>query len=79
MKNLRSLGAAVALTFTVAVATFADCEPLVPGQIPTPPCAVAQMTTPNDSSAPGQTEMPLASTAVDALSVAELAINMLLF
>ena len=40
MKTLKRLGAAIALTFVLAFAAFADCEP---GQMSTP-CSSAQIT-----------------------------------
>ena len=43
MKILKRLGAAIALTFVFAFASFADCEPPVPGQMNTP-CSSAQIT-----------------------------------
>ena len=44
MKALKRLGAAIVLTFVLAFAAFADCQPPVPGQVDTPPCSSAQIT-----------------------------------
>jgi len=44
MKNLKRLGAAVALTLVFAFASFADCLPPEPGIMGTPPCVGAQIT-----------------------------------
>ena len=44
MKTLNRLGSAIALTFVLAFAAFADCQPPVPGQVDTPPCSSAQIT-----------------------------------
>ena len=44
MKTLKRLGAAIALTFVLAFAAFADCQPPIPGIMDTPPCASAQIT-----------------------------------
>ncbi len=44
MKTLKRLGSAIALTFVLTFAAFADCQPPVPGQVDTPPCSSAQIT-----------------------------------
>ena len=44
MKALKILGAAIVLTFVLAFAAFADCQPPVPGEVNTPPCSGAQIT-----------------------------------
>ena len=44
MKALKRLGAAIVLTFVLAFAAFADCQPPVPGEVNTPPCSGAQIT-----------------------------------
>ena len=44
MKSLKRLGAAIALTFALALAAFADCVPPAPGEVLMPPCSVAQIT-----------------------------------
>jgi len=51
MKTLNRLVSAIALTFVLAFAAFADCQPPVPGQVDTPPCSGAQIT-PDDPVAP---------------------------
>ena len=43
MKTLKRLGAAIALTFVLAFAAFADCQPPIPGIMDTP-CSSAQVT-----------------------------------
>jgi hypothetical protein len=81
MKNLKRLGVAVVLTFMFSLSVFAGeiltppCAPPEPGEILTPPCAT-QMAS-DDPTAPGQTETPPASNAVDLFSVAEGAMNTL--
>lgn len=81
MKNLKRLVASGTLLFVLAVAAFAGetntppCAP-DPGITSTPPCAAAQMT-PDDSVAPGETNAPPTSNAGDALSVTEVAMDLL--
>jgi hypothetical protein len=81
MKNLKKLSAAVVLTLVLGLSVFAGdistppCVPPVPGDISTPPC-VAQVES-DDPTAPGQTDTPPASDAVDMFSVAEGAMNVL--
>ena len=48
MKALKRLGAAIVLTFVLAFAAFADCQPPVPGEVNAPPCVGAQTTAPDD-------------------------------
>lgn len=82
MKNLKRLGAAVALTFVLGVSVFAGdistppCAPPDPGILDTPPCAAQAIS--DDSAAPGQIETPPASNTVDILSVVNGAMNLLL-
>jgi hypothetical protein len=82
MKNLKRLGAAVALTFVLGVSVFAGdistppCAPPAPGIMETPPCAAQAIS--DDSTAPGQTDTPPASNAIDMPSFAEAAMNLLL-
>lgn len=82
MKNLKRLSAAIALTFVLGVAAFAGeiptgpCAPPDPGDILTPPCAA--QTPADDSAFPGEVNIPSASSAVDILSVAAAAMNLLL-
>ena len=69
MKTLRRLSAATALTFVLAFAAFADCEP---GQMSTPPCLGAQIT-PDDPLASAEPSVPSASnSAVVEISVTTL-------
>ena len=77
MRNLKRLGAAVVLTFALGLTAFADCAPPAPGEVPTIPCAAAQLT-PDDSASPGETSAPPASNEVDILSVADMALDLLL-
>lgn len=73
MKNLRRLGATVALTCFVGLSAFAGqletppCAPPEPGQLETPPCAAVH-TTPDESGAP-------VSNAADNYSITEVALN----
>lgn len=66
MKNLKKLGAAVVLTCIFSLTTFADdpCAPPQPGQIPTPPCSIAQTTATDETDLTitlGQIETPSAA------------------
>jgi hypothetical protein len=82
MNSLKRLSAAVALTFVLGVSAFAGeistppCAPPAPGDINTPPCAAQAIS--DDSTAPGQTDTPPASNAIDMPSFAEAAMNLLL-
>jgi hypothetical protein len=79
MKNLKKLGAAVTLTLVLGISAFADCEPPIPGQIPTPPCAAAitrdtdaltaSLTEPGDIGTPtlSKSDTSLAEIAADVL------------
>jgi len=75
MKNLKRLGAAIALTCVLGLSAFGQM--CVPGQAQTPPCAAAQPV-PGDAAPPGQASTPPAANALDILSVAEAAMNLLL-
>ena len=78
MKNLKRLGAAIALTLALGISAFADgppCAPPEPGQSQTPPCASGQAAP--DPTAPGQLETPPAADAPSGYSVAEVAISLL--
>ena len=75
MKNVKRLGAAMALTCVLGLSAFGQM--CVPGQASTWPCAAAQPI-PGDPAAPGQLETPPVTNAVDVLSVAEAAMNLLL-
>ncbi|MDX6403022.1 MAG: hypothetical protein QOH70_477 [Blastocatellia bacterium] len=80
MKNLKRLGAAIALTFVLGLSAFAgdvDTPPCAaPGEVETPPCATAQMS-PDASSAPGTALSTPASNTVDIVSVVDAALNLL--
>ena len=82
MKNLKRLGAAVALTFVLGVSVFAGdistppCAPPDLGEMSTPPCAAAQMSS-DDSAAPGTALSTPASNTVDIVSVVDAAMNLL--
>jgi hypothetical protein len=73
MKTLKSLGAAIALTFVFAFAAFADCVP--PGEMSTPPCTAAQIT-PDDPAAPGETSTP--PNTDDLFTISEAAVDLFL-
>ena len=81
MKNLKRLGAAVALTLALGISAFAGiiegppCAPPEPGIIQGPPCSGAQAAP--DPAVPGQLETPPAANAVSGYSVAEVAITLL--
>ena len=78
--NLKTLGAAVVLTFGLTIAAYADCP--APGVMEGPPCAAAAPTVPDDSTAPGIMNGPPAASAsadvVDTVSVAEIVLNALM-
>ena len=83
MKNLKGLGAAIALTIVLSLTAFAGemnappCAPPDPGIMETPPCAAAPLS-PDDSAAPGDILTPPASDTVGILSVVDAAMNLLL-
>ena len=74
MKNLKRLGAAVALTLALGISAFAGimptgpCAPPDPGIMETPPCTGGQAAP--DPATPGQIESPPASVAADASAFA---------
>jgi hypothetical protein len=75
MKNLKRLGVSFTLISVLVVAAFAGETPTGPsapncGQTNTPPCAAAPMTL-------GETNAPPASSAADAPSVTEVALDLL--
>ncbi len=72
MKMLKSLSAALALTFVFAFAAFADC---VPGEMNTPPCTGTQIM-PDDPAAPGETSTP--PNTEDVFIISEAAVDVLL-
>jgi len=73
MKTLKTLGAAIALTFVFAFAAFADCLPPAPGEVNAPPCSAAQIT-PDD---PAVSAEPGASSASSAPNVIEISVTTL--
>ena len=81
MKNLRRLGATVALTLVLGVSAFAGdpitppCAP--PGTTETPPCASAQVTD-DESIVPGSTTSPPASSSDTDYSIAEATVDLLM-
>jgi len=75
MKTLKSLGAAIVLTFVFAIAAFADCLPPAPGEISNPPCVAAQ-TTPDDPAVLGETSTP--PNTEDVFTISEVAVGLLL-
>jgi hypothetical protein len=72
MKSLKRLGAAIALTFALALAAFADCLP--PGEILMPPCSVAQIT-PDDPVASAE---PSASSTSGVIEISVTTLDVLL-
>ena len=80
MNSIKRLGAAVALTFVLSLSAFAGevntppCAAPDPGEVNTPPCAGQ---TSDNSTDPGEISTPPASNAVDIVSVAEGAMNVL--
>ena len=75
MKMLKSLGAAIALTFVFAFAAFAECVPPLPGEMNTPPCTGTQVT-PDDPATPGETSTP--PNTEDVFTISEAAFDVLL-
>jgi len=69
MKTLKSLGAAIALTFVFAFAVFADCVPPAPGEMGSPPCTAVQIM-PDDPAVPGETSTPPNTEDVFTISLA---------
>jgi hypothetical protein len=74
MKNVKRLGAAVALTLALGISAFAGiietppCAPPTPGIMEGPPCSGGQIAP--DPAVPGQIETPPASAAADASAFA---------
>jgi len=81
MKDLKRLGAAVALTLVLGISAFAGdiqsppCAPTDPGIIQGPPCSDGQAAP--DPTAPGIMQTPPAANAASDYSVSELAISLL--
>ena len=79
MKNLRRLGAAVALTLVLGLSAFAGdtmTPPCAPGETATPPCASAQVA-PDDTAAPNDLNAGPAATAEPDYSVTSVAVDVL--
>ena len=74
MKTLKTLGAAIALTFVFALAAFADCPPPVPGEVNAPPCLGAQIT-PDD---PVTSAEPSESSASSVIEISVTTLDVLL-
>ena len=77
MKHLKRLSIALALTLVLAASAFA-CGTPDPGQIQTPPCAVAggPTATTDDSAVPAEIPTLGESSAGTASSVADVAISL---
>ena len=74
MKTLKKLAAILVLTGMVSISAFADdpiTPPCVPGEISTPPCAMAQVPDPE----PG--DMATLGTKTDETSLTEIAANVI--
>ena len=75
MKTLKSLGAAIALTFVFAFAVFADCVPPAPGEMSSPPCSGTQITPddpvasaePSESASSNSATVEISVTTLDVL------------
>ena len=80
MKNLKRLGLSFSLICILATVSFAgetSSPPCTdPGQMNTPPCAAALMTT-DGSAAPGELNSPPATSAEVGYSIAEAALDLL--
>ncbi len=80
MKNLKRLGAAIALTCVLGTAAFAGetmtppCAPPEPGETMTPPCA--GQTASDNSTTPGIISTPPATDAETKYLVADAAISL---
>jgi hypothetical protein len=80
MTNLKRLTGVIALTFVLALSTFAgnvQTSRCAPGDVQTPPCSAGQTVTSSDSKTPGDVNTPPASNAADIYSLAEVALNVL--
>ena len=80
MEKLKALALSFTLMSVLAVPAFAgETEgppaPCVPGETQTPPCSSQSLS--DGSTAPGQTEAPQASNAVDVIGIAEAALSVL--
>ena len=77
MKTAKSLGAAVVLTLVIAISGLA-ASPCSPGQIETPPCAMAQAPAPGETSAPPAGALGQIDTPPVDVSLTEIASSVLL-
>lgn len=76
MNNLKRLGVALTLTLILGASAFA-CETPIPGQIQTPPCAVAgPIGESDDPTVPTETLTPGESSAETGSSVTDVAISL---
>ena len=77
MLNLKRLGAALFLICVLGLTAWGDCP--APGIIGGPPCSMAPLTLPTDSTTPAITEDPPVSEAplVELPSLAEFVLNAL--
>lgn len=79
MNTLKSVVAAVALTFALAVAAGGQTAPLcVPGNTETPPCPLAQASSEEPAVVPGETPTSPEAQSVEIVSLVELALYALL-
>ena len=76
MKTLKRLSAAIALTFVLAFAALADCEPPIPGIMNAPPCSGAQIA-PDDPLTPAEPTLSSTSNS-DVVEISATTINVLL-
>ena len=75
MKTLKRLGSAIALTFVLACAAFADCP--VPGEMNSPPCSGAQIT-PDDPVASAEPSESSISSAPNVIEISVTTLDVLL-
>jgi hypothetical protein len=75
MKTLKRLCSAIALTFVLSFAAFADCP--VPGDVNTPPCTAAQIN-PDDPVVSADASVSFTSSSADASEISEATIDLLL-
>ena len=79
MKNPKRLGASIALTLFLGLSTIAGevhsppCPPPDPGELQTPPCSTAQLT--SDDPTSGQTSTPSSASAMTEYVVVDTAID----
>jgi hypothetical protein len=78
MNTLKSLIAAVVLTFALAVSAAGQAPVCKPGETQTPPCPSAQATSDDSAAVPGETQTPPEVQSVEIGSLVELALHVLL-